>query len=537
MKYVYDYLGRVEQIVYPDGEEVGYYYDWGGQVNRVLGQRDGVTFEYVRNIGYDEQGRRSYIEYGNGVTTAYSYNEERGWLDSIHTMNSDGKVFQNISYTFNKVGNLKRLENRGTDKTVTQTYDYNDLYELTYAHGRYVDDSGDNGSLHVEHEYTQTFSYDPIGNMLSKTSSNSKTPGNVGSLLNYDYTYDYDPERAHRVQRIGDYEYTYDAGGNTIMIKHAVTGYVADEQHNAAAAGGSPTDDATHGSAPGQFTDIEPEGSTNTQCDVKRYEWDDENRLTDAYSGGKHTLFAYDAGGERTVKYSERGETVYVDKMYQLQVSNNPVTITKHIFVGATRIASKVSSEGGFAASETRSIYYYHGDHLGSSNFVTDCDGEEYEHVEYTPYGETWIDEGRDTLERINYLFTSKELDTETGLYYFGARYLDPQTSRWLSSDPLMDGQNWYGYANNNPIKYIDPNGLFTERNETSGTVTKDDTLSEITANHNKKYKTNFDYNDIAKLNGINDPDIIKPGQKIKFPESKKGNRIGDTYFLYNYKT
>jgi len=160
------------------------------------------------------------------------------------------------------------------------------------------------------------------------------------------------------------------------------------------------------------------------------------------------------------VKYSERGETVYVDKMYQLQVSNNPVTITKHIFVGATRIAGKVSSEGGFAASETRSIYYYHGDHLGSSNFVTDCDGEEYEHVEYTPYGETWIDEGRDTLERINYLFTSKELDTETGLYYFGARYLDPKTSRWLSPDPLMDGQNWYGYANNNPLKYVDPNGL-----------------------------------------------------------------------------
>ncbi|MEJ2665403.1 MAG: RHS repeat-associated core domain-containing protein, partial [Spirochaetia bacterium] len=88
-----------------------------------------------------------------------------------------------------------------------------------------------------------------------------------------------------------------------------------------------------------------------------------------------------------------------------------------------------------------------------------DCDGEEYEHVEYTPYGETWIDEGRDTLERINYLFTSKELDTETGLYYFGARYLDPQTSRWINPDPIMDGLNWYCFCSNNPIKYKDPNG------------------------------------------------------------------------------
>ena len=69
---------------------------------------------------------------------------------------------------------------------------------------------------------------------------------------------------------------------------------------------------------------------------------------------------------------------------------------------------------------------------------MTDSDGEEYEHLEYTPYGETWIEEGTN-LHIIGYRYTSKELDTETGLYYFGARYLDPQTSRWISPDPEIE--------------------------------------------------------------------------------------------------
>jgi len=78
-------------------------------------------------------------------------------------------------------------------------------------------------------------------------------------------------------------------------------------------------------------------------------------------------------------------------------------------------------------------------------------------------------------------LFTSKELDKETGLYYYGARYLDPKTSRWLSSDPMMEkylpvygsrnnlpGEGGifntvnlcvYNYGGNNPVKYVDPNG------------------------------------------------------------------------------
>ena len=60
------------------------------------------------------------------------------------------------------------------------------------------------------------------------------------------------------------------------------------------------------------------------------------------------------------------------------------------------------------------------------------------------------------------YLFNAKELDEETGLYYYGARYLDPTAAVWLSVDPLFEkyaGMSPYNYCAGNPVKYIDIDG------------------------------------------------------------------------------
>jgi RHS repeat-associated protein len=124
---------------------------------------------------------------------------------------------------------------------------------------------------------------------------------------------------------------------------------------------------------------------------------------------------------------------------------------------------------------------------------ITNTAGKQHEWIEYTPYGETWIEHryDEDALS-LPYRFTGKELDEETGLYYYGARYLDPKTSRWISADPAMGeyipaapvndearGQNRnlpgmggifnlvnlhvYHYAGNNPVKYVDPDGRESE--------------------------------------------------------------------------
>ena len=82
-------------------------------------------------------------------------------------------------------------------------------------------------------------------------------------------------------------------------------------------------------------------------------------------------------------------------------------------------------------------LYFYHPDNLGSTSYVTDDKGAIYEHLQYFPFGETWVQEGQPS-NRIPYLFSSKELDQETGLYYFGARYYDPRTSVWISTEPAL---------------------------------------------------------------------------------------------------
>ncbi|MGK3977771.1 RHS repeat-associated core domain-containing protein [Sorangium sp. So ce118] len=83
---------------------------------------------------------------------------------------------------------------------------------------------------------------------------------------------------------------------------------------------------------------------------------------------------------------------------------------------------------------------YYHPDHLGSTSFASNNEQTLTQRDEYFPSGELWIDASDSRYElRRAYVFTGKELDQATGLYYFGARYYDPRMSVWLSPDPILD--------------------------------------------------------------------------------------------------
>ena len=105
--------------------------------------------------------------------------------------------------------------------------------------------------------------------------------------------------------------------------------------------------------------------------------------------------------------------------------------------------------------------FYYHPDHLGSSSYITNLDGEVAQHIEYVPFGEVFIEERNNTWNT-PYLFNAKEFDEETGMYYYGARYYDPRLSLWMSVDRFAEkypATSGYNYAINNPVRYIDING------------------------------------------------------------------------------
>ncbi|MBU7009046.1 MAG: hypothetical protein HXS46_00030, partial [Theionarchaea archaeon] len=109
--------------------------------------------------------------------------------------------------------------------------------------------------------------------------------------------------------------------------------------------------------------------------------------------------------------------------------------------------------------NEETNTFYYHTDHLGSTRLVTDQSKNIVADAKYEPFGEATV-----TGEE-SYLYNGKERDS-TGLYYYGARYYDPETGRFITRDPLVGKRaipqslNRYTYCLSNPVKLVDPAGL-----------------------------------------------------------------------------
>ena len=111
--------------------------------------------------------------------------------------------------------------------------------------------------------------------------------------------------------------------------------------------------------------------------------------------------------------------------------------------------------------TNTEEIFFYHSDHLGSTSYITDAKANITQFDAYLPYGELLVDE-HSSSEEMPYKFNGKEFDQETGLYYYGARYMNPKTSLWYGVDPLAETYETIGgyvYCAGNPVKFVDPNG------------------------------------------------------------------------------
>ena len=182
-----------------------------------------------------------------------------------------------------------------------------------------------------------------------------------------------------------------------------------------------------------------------------------QDKIWEIPSASKETTtMVYDGDGGRvkkvTTSQGHKVTSIYIGSLYEEDSEGNAKC---HIFLGSNRaftIDHRLS---------TIDCYYYHSDHLGSSNIISDSQGNQAQLLEYTPFGLTKRAEGE---YNTNYRFTGKLFDN-TGLYYYGARYYDPELGRFITADPTIqhpyDPQdfNRYAYARNNPIKYIDPTG------------------------------------------------------------------------------
>ncbi|MFL6161611.1 MAG: SpvB/TcaC N-terminal domain-containing protein [Jatrophihabitantaceae bacterium] len=438
--YTYDTFGRLQQLVYPDSEVLTYRYDSGGTVRATSGVKGSNTYNYVNRLEYDKFGQQAFVEDGNGVQTRYTFDPVMRRLSNqvagplIAPDGSNQGNFENLGYSYDNIGNVTAVANNvavpsppNLDGATSQTFRYDDLDRLTNAAGSYQ------FAPDKTNRYTYTLAYDNLHNITTKAQTNEIVQGSGTAVTQgkttFTSSYAYTGAQPHASSHIGTQTYTHDANGNQ-------TGW---------------TDD----------------GNGRRRTIV----WDDANRVQSIADNGQTTTYKYDDVGERMIKRGPQGETAYVNQYFSIR---NGQIGTKHVFIGTQRVASKLMKNKTYE----KDTYYFHSDHLSSTNFVTDSSGKLFEHLEYFPSGETWVEEKSNT-QQTPYQFAGKELDEDTGLYYFGARYYDPRTSVWQSPDPALNDNlakvagdessgsnvagptflNLYNYADANPLTVTDPDG------------------------------------------------------------------------------
>ena len=179
--------------------------------------------------------------------------------------------------------------------------------------------------------------------------------------------------------------------------------------------------------------------------------------------------------------------------------------------------------------------FYYHPDHLGSSIYITNLDGEVVQHIEYVPFGEVFIEE-RNSVWNTPYLFNAKEFDEETDMYYYGARYYEPRLSLWMSTDGQQEEYpniSSYTYSASSPVNYVDPDGnlvIFVNGyyNTRSGLITRYIT-EYITGNKGGKSYWGVDF--------VNKATSYLNDNNIQFVDGRgKYNSSGDDRFNAGYK-
>jgi RHS repeat-associated protein len=216
------------------------------------------------------------------------------------------------------------------------------------------------------------------------------------------------------------------------------------------------------------------------------YVYDDENRLVQWFSyatsfgppasGDLRTDFVYD-GLSRLRSRSEyqyigtgwypNGTTYYVyDGMRVIQERTTAPTVSytrgpdlSGTFEGAGGIGGLLARSTGYTGGWTNQ-WFYHADGNGNITYLVDANQALAASYRYDPFGNTTSSSGAQTGANI-YRFSSKEIHINSGLYYYGYRFYDSNSQRWLSRDPVLEsgGPNLYAFAANDPLGRYDPLG------------------------------------------------------------------------------
>jgi RHS repeat-associated protein len=469
MGWTYDGLGRKATVTFPDPDEdpwthskvLTYGYDAGGLVNNITGEElgyitvqngvDPITgvpifvrqeqtwnYKYLQDRQYDEFLRTRLDRVGNGATTEYSFDPNTLWLTRQQTISPRPKAttapykeIQDLNYTYDDVGNPETYANNIPapqsnlfSGPTTQTYTYDPYERIVAGTGTWQE------AAKKTRTYTLGLTYDEQSNVVSKEQVDKLTDGKKTTL-----------------QYPGTYTFERNYPGAT---PHQATGTVTTNKNGVVT-------DIYEYDLNGNLTGIlEPDGDV-----IRDIDWDANDRMTRITDGPVVTDYAYDDSGQRAIERGASGETAFVNPW--LTVVQNKMF--QNIWASDDRIGVQRDDGGIFETKQ----YFLHKDLQGSTNIVTDQVGDTFQHHEYFPTGEVWIDE-KSTIFRTQYQYAGGYADDWRHTINFGARWYDQNREMFYSPDPVLTDdpsalvrtpslQAAYAYGGNNPMTNVDPGG------------------------------------------------------------------------------
>ncbi|HSD17233.1 MAG TPA: RHS repeat-associated core domain-containing protein [Thermomonas sp.] len=397
--YGYNALGQVITETRPASMGVTYTVNALGQTTQVTANSDGGASTTIASAGsYFPNGALKQFTYGNGIVHTMTQNARQLPAQSV-----DGTVL-NLTTTFDANGNVSAITDGTATARQTRSMVYDQLDRLTSTTSPMFG--------------TASYVYDTLDNLKQVNVS-----GGTGARNHY---YCYNANNQLEFVRSGS---NCSSSPSIINISYDVQGNLLQKT----------------GTSGGTYT------------------FDYGNRLRTVVAPAAPTLtynYRYDAGGRRV-----RQDVAGASLKYSYY-SNDGLVVWQRDEPGSKRI-SNIYFAGSLVAeysrpigSNTVTLSYLHTDALGSPIAKTNSSGTVIETSEYEPYGDLL---NRANDDRMGY--TGHVMDAASGLTYMQQRYYDPQIGRFLSVDPVAadsaTGNNFhrYGYANNSPYRFTDPDG------------------------------------------------------------------------------
>ncbi|MEU1192737.1 SpvB/TcaC N-terminal domain-containing protein [Streptomyces sp. NPDC005859] len=488
----FDALNRPITVTTPDGTVLAPTYNDAGLLETVTGNVGGAptSTTFVTGISYDAKGRRTDIDYGNGVRTEYWYDQHTFRLASLHSRRGErfpddcpppGQVpcgVQYLSYTYDAAGNITHIRDdaqqtvffRNQRVEPSTRYAYDAVFRLIEAAGREhvgqtagarsaptppgwtdpprtgLPHPGDGNAMGT---YRQRYTYDAAGNIQEMrhvaTDPASRTPANTGWTRTYSYT---EPSQLNPQEHSNRLSSTR-TSANAESFAHNVHGNMTAMPHLTVMR--SDHHDQLAATATQRVTSGTPE--------ITYYVYDSAGQRVRKVTEGPA------AAGATPVRRKERLYLGDVEIYREYGPDGTTVTLereTLHVMDDKARVALVETRTIGTDPTPVQLTRYQLGNHLGSASVELDDQARIISYEEYHPYGSTSYQAVRSLAETSRrYCYTGKERDEETGLEYHGARYYAPWLGRWISADPsgVESGPNLYQYVESRPTVHTDPTG------------------------------------------------------------------------------